>query len=258
MITLLTPSKTMDFTAPAPDYVRTERVLFPDEASQIRAELSTYSIDEIAQLMKVSQTIAERVTEMYHDTAVHKTALWTYIGDVFKGFQATTLSQKSAEYAQQHLLIASAVYGLVRPYDAIAPYRLEMRARLSVGEARDMYQFWGTVLADYVAERPELHSECCVLSSDEYAKAVVSHLPSSVKVITPMFIDKKPSGVTSQVPIYNKMMRGVMARWIVDNQIDSLDDVTNFSAHGYSFNAKLSKPHKPAFYRPSMRPLVLA
>jgi cytoplasmic iron level regulating protein YaaA (DUF328/UPF0246 family) len=258
MITLLTPSKTMNFHEAAPAFAERHEPLFAQQANEIRQILGRYRSNEIEKLMHVSPSIAQRVVTMYGDLHAAKPALWTYIGDVFKGFQARTIDQKALKFAEDHLLIISAVYGLVRPCDAIRPYRLEMRAGLSVDRSTNsLYGFWGDTLTRYVETLSELRQELCVLSSKEYARVVVSQLSPSVQVATPRFIDRRANGQEAQIPIYNKLMRGVMARWIVDNEINSLKALDTFSAHGYCYSKERSTPSEPTFFREVMTPLVL-
>ena len=142
MLTLLTPSKTMDFTTPPPDYVYPTLPPFMAQAEQLRHQLSALSLQEIKELMQVSDDLANSVVAMYCDVVHSQPAAWAYVGDVFKGFQAASLDKKTAEYAQRHLLIPSGLYGLLRPYDIIRPYRLEMKAKLSSDSFRNLYDAW--------------------------------------------------------------------------------------------------------------------
>jgi uncharacterized protein len=253
MITVLTPSKTMDFMAPAPVFARSTDLLFSDEAQQIRTILASYDIDAIKKLMHVSDDLAIKTHAKFIDAAT-KQAFWAYDGDVFKGVQAKTISQGAAEFAQEHVVVPSAIYGLVRPYDMISPYRLEMKAKLSVGKAKNLYEYWDAKLGKYIDGKA--NGEVLMLSSYEYARTILPHVAVTTNIVTPAFIDKKPNGEESQVAIYNKMMRGVMARWVIDNKIDSLAEIIDFSAHGYVYDSERSTPQKPVFYRENMKPLV--
>jgi cytoplasmic iron level regulating protein YaaA (DUF328/UPF0246 family) len=257
MITLLTPSKTMDFVTPSPTFAAQTTPLFHEEAAKVRNVLASYSVDQIMNLMHVSRTLAEQVVAMYADTLQQKQALWTYTGDVFKGFQARTIDAESSAFAEEHLLIASAVYGVLRPSDMIAPYRLEMRAKPVIEGFKDMYDFWGKKPAEYVSSCQELQGELCVLSSEEYAKVVTRQLSQeALRIATPAFIDTRADGSEAQIPIYNKMMRGVMARWIMDARVDSLDRLNEFTAHGYIYSQQRSADARPVFFRREMKPLV--
>lgn len=242
----------MDFATPAPGFAVPTTPIFTVEAAQIRQLLGGYDAPMIQALMKVSATLAQSVLAMYQ-SAETKPALWTYAGDVFKGVQAATISETAARFAQRHVLVPSAVYGLVRPFDAIAPYRLEMSAKLSIDGSKNLYDFWGDRLAKYVASYRQ--NELLVLSSKEYSKAILAHLPSDIRVVTPVFLDTKANGQVAQIPIYNKMMRGVMARWIVDRQIDSPTELVQFAGHDYHYSPERSTTDRPVFYRLHMTPL---
>lgn len=243
----------MDFTTPAPLFVVPTQPVFAEQAQQVRDIIAGLSIDALQGVMRTSPRLTAEVHELYNHTHT-KPAFWAYHGDVFKGVQVHTLTREAAQWAQRHVLVPSAVYGLVRPYDAIQPYRLEMRAKLCIGEAQDMYAFWSDQLARYVASYRQ--EELLVLSSKEYARAVTRHLLPDIRVVTPVFLDTKPDGRVAQVPIYSKMMRGVMARWVIDRQIASPDDLPSFGAHGYVYDPGRSTPAEPVFLRQEMKPLV--
>lgn len=253
MLTILTPSKTMNFTVTAPEYVLATQPEFQTEAQYLRSVIREYDHGALRKLMSISDDLALRVQTMYRE-GVTKPSFWAYDGDVFKGVQAATLTRSDALFAQEHLLVPSGLYGLVRPFDLISPYRLEMKAKLVTEDASNLYRFWGKKLGQYV-EHHASH-EVLMLSSYEYAKAIVPYLSSATRVVTPAFIDKRPDGTEAQVAIYNKMMRGVMGRWVVDNRIDSIDDILKFTAHGYAYSAARSTANAPVFYRKIMKPLV--
>jgi uncharacterized protein len=255
MITILTPSKTMDFSADTPDYVQARQPYFAAEAAQIRAMLAGYDTEGIMKLMHVSRSLAERVVVQYTVPVTPKAALWAYRGDVFKGLRAWTLDAETAVFADAHLLVPSAIYGILRPYELIEPYRLEMNAKLSIEATKDLHEYWGERLAQYVTRLPELQGELCILSSEEYSRALVAKLPAEVTVTTPAFIDRKPNGQEAQVPIYNKMMRGAMGRWIVDHRVDTAAGLVKFNGHGYAYSPERSRPQRPVFFRSEMKPL---
>lgn len=255
MISLLAPSKTLDFDTPTPDFVTPTEPLFQRRAKELVREIASLSYADMKQLMQVSDALTDSTVQLYKEwRRVQKPALWAYKGDVYRGVKAQNLTQAEAEWAQQHIMILSGLYGVLRPYDAISPYRLEMKAKLAVGSTRNLYEYWGDKLAKIVADRA--NGVVCVLSSDEYAKAVVKYLPKDIRVVTPVFYDAKPSGKVGIAPIYSKMMRGVVARWMIDNRVDTSEKLADFSAHGYSYDLARSTPNFPAFYRKTMAPLV--
>jgi uncharacterized protein len=253
MIIILAPSKTLDFDTPAPDWATQTHPIFHDQASSIAAKLADFSQTQLATLMHVSDTIAAtNHARMEKWGAQVKAALWAYSGDVYKGMYADQLSQREADWAQRHLIIMSGLYGTLRPYDAISPYRLEMKAKLQVGDSKDLYDFWGKRLAEYVDSRSD--GIICDLSSDEYARPVTRYCHS--RIITPVFMDHRPNGTIGPAPIYNKMMRGVMAHWMITHSIDEPSILSEFSAHEYYFDASRSKADAPVFLRNKMTPLI--
>jgi cytoplasmic iron level regulating protein YaaA (DUF328/UPF0246 family) len=252
MLTILTPSKTMDFTTPPPAYVRESTPCFSEEARRLRARVAKLPLEEIRTLMKVSEELAVKTHQLYKSD-IRKPAFWAYDGDVFKGVQAHSLTEDDSAFAQAHVVVPSAVYGLVRPYDLISPYRLEMKAKLAVGDTKNLYAFWGDKLGRYI--EGVAAGEVLMLSSYEYARTILPYVPATTRVVTPAFIDKKPNGQEAQVAIYNKMMRGVMARWVIDNRIDTLSAITTFAAHGYAYDVARSTDRTPVFYRQHMTPL---
>lgn len=208
--------------------------------------------NDLTTLMRVSEGIARKTTLAYENWGRHTNpAIYAYVGDVYKGFFAQTLTEQDIAWAQNHVKILSGLYGALRPLDSVSAYRLEMKAKLPVGQAKNLYEFWGDKVAKYVDA--DADGVICVLSSDEYAKVITTHTKS--RLITPVFLDKKPNGKIGTVPIYSKIMRGVMARWIIDNRVDTYDDLRAFSMYGYDYDEVNSTPDKPAFYREVMTPL---
>lgn len=204
--------------------------------------------------MTVSRIIATTVHGFYADwdeRKLEKPAILAYVGDVYKGLQAPSMNQADCQWAQRHLLIASGLYGVLRPFDRIQAYRLEMKARLPVGRRQNVTDFWSPSLADYVQSRGD--NWLCNCCSEEYAKAVITGL--QLPIVTPVFFDTKPNGVIGTVPIYSKLMRGVMARWMIDQRVTEPAQLKVFSAHGYEYDVALSKPGFPAFSRSKMVPL---
>ena len=249
----------MDLRASTPFGIKPQQPLFQVEADKIALKLQSLSRVELINLMGISQLTAEAVWQYYQAwepagkgaEGIGKAALWTYAGDVYKGLQAGTMSPSDAKWAQQHLLIASGLYGLVRPYDEIQAYRLEMKTRLTVGRRKSINDFWSENLAGRIEiQNADWLCNCC---SDEYAKPILKH--AIIPVITPVFFDTKPNGTIGTVPIYSKLMRGVFARWMIDNRLQTPEQLCSFTAHKYAYNTALSRPNFPAFSRPKMIPI---
>lgn len=249
---ILAPSKTMTMTRRYPAGLVATEPHFLMQAKQIVKAVQ--SIDDMQKTMHVSDAIAKRVVQMYAEWGDQtEPALFAYIGDVYRWFFADTLSATDVQWAQDHLFIMSGLYGVLRPLDTVSPYRLEMKAKVAVGDARDLYDFWGDLIARYVDTVPD--ELICNLSSDEYARVVTRF--TKKQVITPVFIDNKTNGTVGTVPIYSKMMRGVMARWVIDNRIDTADQLKAFAAQGYTYAADKSTEGTVAFYRQTPKPIRL-
>lgn len=182
--------------------------------------------DDLPMIVQASDSIVEKTRVAYENWGrVTNPSIYAYVGDVYKGFFAPTLQRDDIKWAQEHLYTLSGLYGALRPLDQISAYRLEMKAKLRVAHAKNLYDFWGDRIAKLIDEKAD--GIVCILSSDEYAKVVTAH--TSCRIVTPVFLDKKPNGTIGTVPIYSKMMRGVMARWIIDNRVDIPEQLKRFS-----------------------------
>lgn len=207
---------------------------------------------DLSQVMRVSAAIADRVKHMYETWGdASEPALFAYIGDVYRWFYADTLSVDDIEWAQEHLFIMSGLYGALRPLDEVSAYRLEMKAKISVQGSKDLYDFWGERIARHIDK--QAGDVLCNLSSDEYAKVVTKY--TKRRVVTPVFLDNKTNGTVGTVPIYSKMMRGVMARWAIDHRVDGVDKLKEFTSQDYAYAADLSSENAPAFYRQVPKPI---
>jgi cytoplasmic iron level regulating protein YaaA (DUF328/UPF0246 family) len=250
MYIIIAPSKTMTMTRPFPRAIPVTTPYFSDDATRI-VDAVRHTID-IAQVMHVSEPIAGKVVAMYEKWGSEKApSAFAYVGDVYKGFFAETLSVEDLRWAQQRMFILSGLYGALRPMDEISPYRLEMRAKLQVQSASSIYEFWGEKVARMIDKQSG--NTICNLSSDEYAKVVTKY--TKKRIVTPLFIDEKSNGTVGPVPIYGKMMRGVLARWIIDNRVETPEGLQRFASQGYSFDEARSTANQPTFYRSHPKPI---
>lgn len=248
MQVLLAPSKTMK--TEYPDSVVTTNPRFLDQAQLIVNAVN--EVKDIEGLMKISPGIAGAVRSAYiHWNQWFAPAIYAYRGDVYRWFFADTLAAADLKWAQEHVVILSGLYGAVRPLDMISPYRLEMKTRLNVGGKRDLYAFWGRKIAAMIDETADV--VICNLASEEYSRVVTKY--TQKRIITPVFLDKKGDGTIGAVPIYSKMMRGVMARWIIDHRISSPVGLRDFSMQGYHYDKARSSETVPAFYRANPKPI---
>ena len=254
MLALLSPSKTLDPDAPAcadlctqPDYLR--------ESRQLVRRLREHSAAELARLMRISDSLAERNHARYRSwktpftPANARPAALMFKGDVYTGLGADSFGRTDLRYAQKRLRILSGLYGLLRPLDLIQPYRLEMGTRLSTPKGRNLYEFWGARLAeDLDAQLREQGGAALVnLASQEYFRAVPR---SSLRapVITPVFKERKGRSYRV-IGLFAKKARGMMARHIVRNRIKDVSDLTGFTDGGYRYAPELSTETEWAFVR---------
>lgn len=255
MLVLISPAKTLDFESPATTSEYSEPSLLAQ--SQILVNrCQQLSMQDIASLMKVSDKIAginvARFAQWKVPFALEndaKQALFAFKGDVYTGLDAETLSQPALTYAQQHLCILSGLYGLLRPLDLMLPYRLEMGIRLDNERGSNLYQFWGDIITELLNEKlAALQVDKVVnLASNEYFKSVKKKLLNA-QIITPIFKDQK-NGQYKVISFYAKKARGLMARYIMENEISDIEQLKGFAAEGYYFVESASNDMDLVFYR---------
>ena len=164
---------------------------------------------------------------------------------LFRSYMAPgVMNSRQLQYLRDHLRILSGFYGLLRPFDGVTPYRLEMQAKLEVDGAKDLYAFWGGLLAGQLAKGTSLVLN---LASKEYSRAVTAYLPESM-VLTCVF-GESVGGKVVEKGTMCKMARGQMVRWLAENEIDSPGDITSFSDLGYKFDPKLSNNNLYVFIK---------
>lgn len=241
----------MDFQAPLPFDVAKTVPDFADDAYALRAHLAELSLEQLRRLLSLSTPLAERVHAMnVAQRPVSKPALWAYAGDVYRGFDAASLSQEAATWANEHIRIPSGLYGLLRPFDVITAYRLEMKTKLAYNGTENLYDYWGGRLAQALDE-----DSIVVLASNEYARAVTRYIGDKRRIFDVSFIDYR-GGKEVKIPLYNKIMRGVAARWLADMQAVHPHDLHDFSAHGYQYSSARSTANHIVFYRKESLPMI--
>lgn len=177
-----------------------------------------------------------------------KPALTVFTGEVFKGIDATTFSQKDFKNAQKQLRILSGLYGVLRPLDLMYPYRLEMGTKWNVTpKTKNLYQYWGTKMADYLNAEMEEDEVLVNLASNEYFKSVDTKVLKA-KVITPVFKELKGDKY-KVIMMYAKHARGAMARDIIQSQYKDVNDLKGYNVDGYSYNEGLSTEDEWVFVR---------
>ncbi|WP_221799487.1 peroxide stress protein YaaA [Oceanobacter mangrovi] len=254
MLTLLSPAKTLDYETP-PTTSRSSMPGFLDDSAELIDVLREYSPAEISGLMSLSDKLAQLNVERYSSWQLPlteqnaKQAILAFKGDVYTGLEAETLDDTGLDYAQQHIRMLSGLYGLLKPLDLMAPYRLEMGTKLSNGRGKDLYEFWGGKLTEAINSELASHNSKFVvnLASNEYFKSVQPKKLAG-ELITPVFKDEK-SGKFKIISFYAKKARGMMARYLIDNQIDSPEELKAFNVAGYKYCPEDSKGNTWVFNR---------
>ena len=256
MLTVLSPAKTLDYESPSiTDQASTPQ--FMDQSALLVDDARTLAPDDIRSLMGVSEAIASLNHERFMNwapestTANAKQAILAFKGDVYTGLEAETMSTNDLEFAQAHLRILSGLYGLLRPLDLMQPYRLEMGLKFSNQRGKNLYEFWGERITDAInADLASAGTETLVnLASNEYFKAVKTK-SLNADIITPQFKDLK-NGQYKMISFFAKKARGVMARYIIDNQLTDPEQLKSFTGSGYYFSAEQSSGNNLVFLRDS-------
>lgn len=240
MIAVLSPAKSLDYARPLPVEEAT-RPRFIDEAERLASAAARLSPKKLSQLMGISDKLARLNAERYAGfaDAPERQALFAFNGDVYLGFEARSLDGPAIAFAQDHVRILSGLYGLLRPLDAIRPYRLEMGTRWAPGRAKDLYRYWGKRISDALAADLEAEGSGTIinLASKEYWHAIESAPPKGPQIITVDFREEGPHGLRFN-SFGAKRARGMMARYLCEHRIDRPEGLKGFDSDGYRYSAE--------------------
>ncbi len=249
MIILLSPSKTMNFSGGA-SLAKLTTPQFAKEADTLMRELQSFSVTEIVQREHLSVRLAYSTYESYQRFFAAdqpaKAALFAYSGTVFNKLNPAAFTVEQYDFAENHLRIFSALYGWLRPFDAIRPYRLDMNS----GLAADLYAFWSERLTDILINTISADDGILInLASAEYFRIVdETKIVDSIKVITPIFKQEKQGKLVIN-SLYAKEARGIMTRFIIENQLRDHEHIKAFMEQGYLFSTDLSSQNEWVFVR---------
>ena len=254
MLIVISPAKNLDYDTP-PSTANFSQPDFLEHSQQLIEELRELSVQDIAELMKLSDKLASLNVARYEsfsqpfDAANAKQAVLAFNGDVYAGLEATSLTEAQLQFAQQHLRILSGLYGLLRPLDLMQPYRLEMGTKFANQRGKDLYQFWGNLLTDELNRLLAEQSEQVLvnLASNEYFKAVKAKNIRG-RIITPVFKDLK-NGQYKIISFYAKKARGLMSRYIIENGLTEAEQIKGFDLAGYRFAESMSEGDSWVFTR---------
>lgn len=258
MLVVISPAKRLDWTGfdelpLAPD--RMSEPQFQKEADRLAAHARQLSVAQIQHLMGISANLARLNRDRYQAMRPgiadddRRPAVFAFAGDTYQGLHARDLDPDTMRYAQDNLRILSGLYGLLRPLDAIKPYRLEMGSALKSRRGGDLYQFWGSHLARELNRQAERTGARALVNcaSNEYFSAVDPAV-LSLNIVTPVFLERK-SGGDKIISFFAKKARGAMARYILERRVTDPDGLCDFDSGGYAYVPDASTPERPVFRR---------
>jgi cytoplasmic iron level regulating protein YaaA (DUF328/UPF0246 family) len=249
---VVSPAKSLNFESPLPIQDFTES-LFLKEAETIQKTLKKKKPKDLMELMDISEKLADLNWERNQNWSLPFTpdnarpAVFAFDGDVYTGLDAYTIPADKISVLQDKLRILSGLYGILKPLDLMQPYRLEMGTSMSIGTNKNLYEFWKKKLTKALNDELQNNELFLNLASNEYFSAVdVKSL--KVPVITPEFKDYK-DGKLKMISFFAKKARGLMVRYIIDTNAETIDDLKQFHYEGYAFDANLSKGNTLVFTR---------
>lgn len=250
---VISPAKRLDYESKLPT-TRGTQPIYLEQAELINNKLERMSKASLKKLLNVSDNLVELNYQRYKEFSTPFTkenarpAVYAYAGDVYEGLDAYSLPVDKLDKLQDTLRILTGMYGMLRPLDLIQPYRLEMGNKLSVNGKKDLYAFWKETLTEQLNKEMKDGELFLNLASNEYFKAIDTK-ELKVPVIAPVFKDFK-NGQLKIISFYAKKARGSMVRFIMDHNIDSMDDVLGFDYDGYGYSEQYTeKESEPVFVR---------
>ncbi|MDO1501337.1 peroxide stress protein YaaA [Winogradskyella maritima] len=249
---VLSPAKSLDFESKLPT-TKSTKPQFLEDSERLNKILKKKSAKGLSKLMSISDALGQLNYERNQEWELPFTkdnarpAIYAFSGDVYRGFDAYSFDIKKTKNLQDTVRILSGLYGILRPLDLIQPYRLEMGTKMPVGRKKNLYEFWQKSITESLNDELKDDELFVNLASNEYFKAV-DKKQLKVPVIQIDFKEFK-NDKYKIVAFFAKYARGLMARYIVDNTIDSLDGLKGFNAEGYGFSEDLSKPNHLVFTR---------
>lgn len=249
---VVSPAKSLNFESPLPSQNFTESS-FLKEAETIQKTLKKKKPKQLMELMDISEKLADLNWERNQNWSLPFTlenarpAVYAFDGDVYTGLDAYTIPADKIAVLQDKLRILSGLYGILKPLDLMQPYRLEMGTSLPISTKKNLYEFWKKKLTKALNDELQPNELFLNLASNEYFSAVDAKA-LKVPVITPEFKDYK-DGKLKMISFFAKKARGLMVRYIIDTNAETIDDIKQFNYEGYAFDANLSKGNTLVFTR---------
>ncbi len=248
---LVSPAKSLNFE----DKVQTSinsKPLFHNDAIKINSELKKESIESLCDLMGISSKLGElnwtRNQDFIKDSNYSKQAIFAFNGDVYDGLDINSLDNEKHQLVNNIIRILSGLYGILKPFDHIKPYRLEMGSKFSINGNKNLYDFWKSKVTNQLKSELAEDELIVNLASNEYFSVINSKKVSN-KIISPQFKDYK-NGTLKIISFYAKKARGLMSRFIIDNDVKTVNEILSFDYGGYSYSEKDTTDElRPVFIR---------
>ena len=213
--------------------------VFINKTSEIFNRLKELNKDELTKLWKCNSKMVDELYDELHKANLSNNltpAIFTYDGLVYKNINPSSFDDAQISYINDNLRIISGFYGVLRPFDGIIKYRLEMQSKLKINNFNNLYDYWGNSIYKEIIDKSHLIIN---LASKEYSKCIEPYLTKEDKFITIAFMEKVNDKFISK-NTYSKMARGLMANYLVKNNITNIEDIKKFNVDGYKFNEELS------------------
>lgn len=249
---LISPAKSLDFEKKVPTD-KFSKPTFLKHTKEIVAVLKKLKPTDLSQLMDISPTLAnlnwERNKKFKTPFTIEnaRQAMYAFNGDVYQGLDAYTLPEEKLDVIQNKLRILSGQYGILKPLDLIQPYRLEMGTNIEIGEAKNLYSYWKEILTNSINKELKKNELLLNLASNEYFSVIDQKKIKGI-IITPEFKDYK-DGKLKMISFFAKKARGLMVRYIIDNNVETIEEIKSFNYEGYRYDESLSKGNTLVFTR---------
>ena len=249
---VISPAKSLNYESELPTSLNTQSC-FLSEAQQLNSLLKKKSAKTLSELMQISPNLGQLNYERNQEWAIPFTsknarpAIYAFNGDVYRGIDAYTIPESKLETLQDSVRIISGLYGLLKPLDLVQPYRLEMGTKFPVGKSKNLYEFWRKKVTNALNDELNDDELFVNLASQEYFKAIDTKV-LKVPVIHVDFKEFK-NGQYKTIAIFAKLARGFMTRFIIENAVETVDELKTFTTEGYAYHSNLSNDTKLVFTR---------
>ena len=249
----ISPAKSLDLKSEIP-LIKESQPHFLNEAKNLNNLLKKKTVSNLVDLMNISEKLGQLNWERIQNFKIpfspdnSRPAIFMFNGDVYSGLDSYSFSNKSLQILQKKVRIISGLYGVLRPFDLIQPYRLEMGTFLKNGNNNNLYEFWKKKITNYIIEEINSEEVLVDLASKEYSSAIDFNSIKNL-VISPIFKDFK-NGKLKIISFYAKKARGLMSKFLIKRDAEVFDDILDFSEDGYVYSENETKDkNSPVFIR---------